>query len=327
MRARAGQPPAAINYKNMSPMAAFFEKVDKTLRHHGNAALRAWRSARWSLSRPAADRPVIVLGCSRAGTTVVYKTLSESPELGTLQRETHDFWVDLHPLGEKNWNTHALDAADATPHDRDHVARYFYTWTGKHRWVDKNNQNGLCVPYLRALFPDAIFVYVKRSPGDNINSLIEGWGKPDKYATWSGVFPETVAVDDGRYTRWCFFLADGWRNYLNSPIEDVAAFQYTAINRAILDARSGVPASQWVEVFYEDLVRDPVAGYQKLYRDCGLAFTESVRAHCEQVLSKPYDVFGEIKLDKWKEGRNRDRVQRVLDGVAGIAQEMGYPPA
>ncbi|HRP26629.1 sulfotransferase, partial [Thauera sp.] len=253
-------------------MSDLLIKIDKTLRYHAGRAQRALRACLWNLRRPAADRPVIVLGCSRAGTTVVYKTLSESPELGTLQRETHDFWVDLHPLDEKHWNTHALDAADASPQDRDHVARYFYTWTGRHRWVDKNNQNGLCVPYLRALFPDAIFVFVKREPGDNINSLIEGWGKPDKYATWSGVFPETVAIDRGRYTRWCFFLAEGWRDYLRAPIEDVAAFQYQAINRAILDARASVPAGQWVEVFYEDLVRDPVAGYQKLYADCGLAF-------------------------------------------------------
>lgn len=306
-------------------MSELLIKIDKTLRHHARHAQRALRSHWWDVRRPPADRPVIVLGCSRAGTTVVYKTLSESPELGTLQRETHDFWVDLHPLEEKHWNTHALDAADASAGDRDHVARYFYTWTGRHRWVDKNNQNGLCVPYLRALFPDAIFVYVKRDPGDNINSLIEGWGKPDKYATWSGVFPEAVAIDDGRYTRWCFFLTEGWRDYLRAPIEDVAAFQYEAINRAILDARASVPAGQWVEVFYEDLVRAPVAGYQKLYADCGLAFTAEVRAHCEQVLSKPYDVFGEIELDKWKKGRNRERVERVLGRVAAIASEMGYP--
>lgn len=162
-------------------MADLLLKIDKTLRHHGRSALRAARGAWWDLTRPPADRPVIVLGCSRAGTTVVYKTLSESPQLGTLQRETHDFWVDLHPVENKGWNTHALDAGDASARDRDFVARYFYAWTGRSRWVDKNNQNGLCVPYLQALFPDAVFVYVKRGPGDNINSLIEGWGKPDKW--------------------------------------------------------------------------------------------------------------------------------------------------
>jgi hypothetical protein len=305
-------------------MAELLTKIDKTLRHHGCGLQRALRGVWWDLARPPAERPVIVLGCSRAGTTVVYKTLSESPQLGTLQRETHDFWVALHPVEDKGWNTHALDAADASPRDRDHVARYFYSWTGRRRWVDKNNQNGLCVPYLHALFPDAVFVYVKRGPGDNINSLIEGWGKPDKYSTWTGHFPEQVAIDQGHYTRWCFFLAEGWRDYLNASIEDVAAFQYQAINRAILDARPQIPAAQWVEVFYEDLVRDPVAGYRQVYAGCGLDFSAGVEAHCRAVLTKPYDVFGEIKLDKWKDGRNRERVERVLDKLTPLAREMGY---
>lgn len=305
-------------------MADLYIKIEKTLRHHAKALQRRLRGAWWSLAKPAADRPVIVLGCSRAGTTLVYKTLSESPDLGTLQRETHDFWVDLHPVQNKHWNTHALDAGDASEHDRDHVARYFYAWTGRHRWVDKNNQNGLCVPYLHALFPDAVFVYVKRGAGDNLNSLIEGWGKPGKYATWSGQFPETVAIDDGRYRKWCFFLAEGWRDFLRAPIEDVAAFQYEAINRAILDAKAGIPPEQWVEVFYEDLVRDPVGSFRTIYQGCGLPFAGEVEAHCRNVLQIPYDVIGEIKLDKWKDGRNQEKVARVLPKVAAIATRMGY---
>jgi len=232
--------------------------------------------------------------------------------------------VDLHPLQDKNWDTHGLDASDASARDRDFVARYFYSWTGRKRWVDKNNQNGLCVPYLRALFPDACFVYIKRSPGDNLNSLIEGWGKPDKYSTWTGQFPERVAIDDGRYSQWCFFLAEGWRDYLQAPIEDVAAFQYEAINRAILDAKNDVPEQQWIEVFYEDLVLDPVGGFRRIYQACDLPFADAVEEHCRNVLSKPYDAFGEIKLDKWKEGRNRERVERVLPKVAAISGRMGY---
>lgn len=272
----------------------------------------------------AASRPIFIIGCSRAGTTLVYKTFSESRELGSLQRETHDFWVDLHPLSKKNWDTHALGAADASAADCNAVTRYFYAHTGKSRFVDKNNQNGLCVPYLHALFPDAHFVYVKRSPGDNINSLIEGWSKPVEFATWSDTLPETVAIDGGQYTRWCFFLAEGWRDYLHAPIEDVCAFQYEAINRAILDARNTVPPAQWTDIVYEDLVRDPVGGFRRAFEDCGLKYTPAVEQHCAQVLSKPYNAFSEIRLDKWKDGRNRERIERVMGRVAAVAEEMGY---
>ncbi|WP_324780161.1 sulfotransferase family protein [Thiobacillus sedimenti] len=305
-------------------LSEFSDKVAKTLAFHARRVQRAARGLRWDLQRIPARRPVIVVGCSRAGTTLVYKTLSESREIGSLQRETHDYWTGLHPLSAKGWDTHALEAADASPADRDTVSRYFYSWTGCQRWVDKNNQNGLCVPYLRALFPDALFVYVKRSPGDNLNSLIEGWRKPDEFATWSAALPETVAVENGQLTQWCFFLAEGWRKYTTAPVEAVAAFQYEAINRAILDARAGVPSGQWIEVFYEDFLRDPVTTFRRVFEGCGLAFDARLEAHCAQVLGMPYNAFSEIRLDKWKDGRNREKIERVLPQVADVAARMGY---
>ena len=48
----------------------------------------------------AAQRPIIVVGCSRAGTTLVYKPLSESRKIGSHQRETRDYWTGLHPLAD-----------------------------------------------------------------------------------------------------------------------------------------------------------------------------------------------------------------------------------
>ncbi|MBI2798810.1 MAG: sulfotransferase [Gammaproteobacteria bacterium] len=304
-------------------MTALAEKILKTLHHYRRRGARAWYAGWWELRRPRTVRPIFVLGCSRAGTTLLYKTLSESRELGSLQRETHDFWVDLHPLSEKNWDTHGLTAADASDRDRDFVSKYFYTWTGSSRWVDKNNQNGLCVDYLARLFPDAMFVYIKRSPGDNLNSLIEGWGKPEEFATWSDRLPATVSIEN-RYKRWCFFLADGWREYLNRPLEDICAFQYRTINRAIIEARTRIPAQQWIEAKYEEFLVDPVATFRSIFIACGLSFDSRLEAHCSKVLGIPYNAFSEIRLDKWKDGAHRDRVARALPQVAAIAHAMGY---
>jgi len=305
-------------------MGDFWQKVNKTLRYHGRQAAIALRGAWWDVHPVKAKRFVFIVGCSWVGTTLVYKTLSESRELGTLQRETHDFWAELHPLQEKDWETHALTATDASEHDRDYVTRYFYVWTGNTRFVDKNNQNGLCVSYLYSLFPDACFIYVKRSPGDNLNSLIEGWGRPDEFATWSNDLPAKVAIDGARYNRWCFFLADGWREFITASIEEVCAFQYNAINRAILDARDLVPQKRWTEVFYEDLVRDPVASFQGTFRHCGLVFDSHLRRHTNEVLNIPYNAFSEIRLDKWKDGRNHERIRRILPKVQETAVLMGY---
>ena len=299
-------------------------KVGKTLHYHGRRALNTARGILWDVSRRALEKPVFVVGCSRAGTTLVYKTFSESRELGSLQRETHDFWIDLHPLAKKDWRSHALGAADASVHDRQAVSRYFFSHTGRLRIVDKNNQNGLCVPYLHALFPDAHFVYIKRSPGDNIHSLIEGWGRVEEFATWSADLPVEVRIDGGRYRRWCFFLFDGWRRYVNAPIEEVCAAQYVAMNRAILDASKAIPPAQWTEIQYEDLVRDPVEGFRGAFESCGLEFTASLKDHCANVLGTPYNAFSEIRLDKWRDQGNRERIERIIHSVAPLAIDMGY---
>jgi Sulfotransferase family len=299
-------------------------KVGKTLRYHGRRTIIAARGVRWDGSRRPLERPIFVIGCSRAGTTLVYKTFSESRQLGSLQRETHDFWIGLHPLEEKGWRSHALDASDAGQGDRDLVSRYFFSHTGRLRIVDKNNQNGLCVAYLHALFPDAHFVYVKRSPGDNIHSLIEGWSRAEEFATWSADLPAEVRVDGGRYRRWCFFLFDGWRRYVDAPIEVVCAAQYVAMNRAIMDASKAVAPAQWTEIQYENLVRDPVAGFRDAFQVCGLDFTEELERHCETVLSRPYNAFSAIRLDKWREQGNRERIERVLPVTTEIVSAMGY---
>ncbi len=305
-------------------MNAVLDKIDKNIRHYGAAAHRAARDLRWSMAPVPVREPVFVVGCSRGGTTVVYKTLSEADELGSLQRETHDFWATLHPLADKQWRSHALDASDATQRDRDLVARYFFRHLGATRFVDKNNQNGLCVPYLHALFPDARFVYVKRSPGDNIHSLIEGWSRSDEFAHWSETLPAEVRIDGGRFRRWCFFLFDGWREYLERPVEDVCAAQYVAMNEAILRARAAIPASQWAEIVYEDLVRDPVAAFRAIWAALGLQFGPRQETHCRNVLGRPYNAFSAIRLDKWKEQVNRGRIERVLPVVAPTAGRMGY---
>ncbi len=305
-------------------MSDFWLKVRKTLKYHWNNKLVSMRASRWNKQKPIAQSPVFILGCSRAGTTLVYKTFSESKQLGSLQKETHDLWASLHSLEEKQWAGHELTADDACIEDAEFVSRYFYSHTGTLEFVDKNNQNGLCLPYLLKLFPKARFVYVKRSPGDNINSLIEGWRKAGEFATWSDKLPVDVNVEKGEFKRWCFFIAQDWKDYINESIENVCAYQYRIMNEAIIKGRVLVPKSQWVEIQYEDLLKDPVNGFKDAFISLGLEFDQHLEQHCGSVLSTPYNAFSEIRLDKWKDGRNAEKVASVLDSVKAISMEMGY---
>lgn len=305
-------------------MSEFWFKVNKTLRYYLNKVIIAVRAQWWDLSGNITENPVFILGCSRAGTTLVYKTFSESSQLGSIQKETHDLWASLHPLAQRQWQSHVLSKEAASDKDRQFISRFFYSQTGTLDFVDKNNQNGLCLPYLLELFPKARFVYIKRSPGDNINSLIEGWRKADEFATWSNELPVDVNVENGEFKRWCFFLPEGWQDYLFSSVEEVCAYQYQSINDMILEGRKLVPEKQWVEIRYEDLLQDPVQGFKTAFNTIGLEFDDELEKHCQTVLSRPYNAFSEIRLDKWKDGRNVDKVTSVLDSVKETALKMGY---
>ncbi len=305
-------------------MNQFWLKVTKTIRHHAYNTLIKIRGAWWDYARPVADRPIFIVSSSRSGTQMLYKTLSESSEIGSLQREIYSIWDSLHHPADKNWDTHTLTADDASQHDRDTITRYFYAHTGKTRFVDKNNQLGLAVPYLHALFPDATFVYIKRSPGDTLNSMIEGWKKPERFAKWSKALPDKIAVDAGVYTHWCFFLPDGWREYQQASVEEVCAYQYRSIHTALLEAKKNIPVSQWFEIFYEDIVNNPVTELRSLFQQLGLSFGGGIEKHAVNLLSKPYDSQFEIRLDKWLDSTHRARIERVLPSLNDIAQAMGY---
>ena len=305
-------------------MSDYKEKIFKTLAYYQKKALILWRTLRYQIKPVALVKPIFVVGCSRAGTTLIYKTFSQSHCLGSLHKETHDFWVQLHPLAERLWNTHAIDPILASEQDKKKVARYFYTETGKRRIVDKNNQNGLSVSYLYRLFPDAHFVFIKRNPGDNIDSLIHGWDKASEFATWSEELSETIQIDKGKYRQWCFFLADGWRQLTQAPIEEVCAFQYRMINEAILSAKALIPAEQWHEVSYEALINNPVLEFQKLFQACAVPFDKHMEIHCKAVLNKPYNTFSEIRVEKWKVGINQERISKILPSVENISRQLGY---
>lgn len=301
----------------------FLLKVDKTTRFHLRNALQAVRRTWWSMARFSAVSPVFVVGCSRAGTTVVYKILSEAKELGSLSRETHDFWDALHPVAARHWTTHALGADVATQEDRAYVTRYFFSQTGRRRWVDKNNQNGLCVPYLNALFPDAKFVFVTRHPGDNLASLIEGWSRPDEFATWSRQLEVRVNFE-GHALPWCFFLAEGWRDHANRPLEEICAFQYRAMNEALLGAERTIAPERWTRVAYEDLLRAPQEAVHRLFTWLGLHYDARTAQRCATALGQTYNAFSEIAVDKWRHSRHAARVERVLPALVPLASHLGY---
>ena len=121
-------------------------------------------------------RPIVIVSPPRSGSSLLFETLSQSPDLWSVGGESHaviERVPGLHPA-QRGWHSNRLgaDAADpltvrrlrrrfhAVLHDRDGrppPARH-----ERLRLLEKTPRNALRIPFLRAVFPGATFLFLYR---------------------------------------------------------------------------------------------------------------------------------------------------------------------
>jgi len=69
--------------------------------------------------------PVLIIGCPRSGTTLLYNILSEIPIFWSLGHESKSIIEHFHHPSTKNWVSGALDASDITPTSRNYMLAEF----------------------------------------------------------------------------------------------------------------------------------------------------------------------------------------------------------
>lgn len=288
---------------------------------------RAAKGVVWHLTRPRVPDPLFVIGCSRSGTTITFETLAASGTFLNFGYEIPQFWNRLHGPHTNGWESEAAAPEHAKPEHRDAALRFFYQRLGAGPVLDKTCINTLRVGYLHRLFPKAKFIFIHRDGRDNVSSMMDGWrhGRTDGgfgLEKFFGPFPEKVAINDGEFSEWHFFLPPGWRSYNRASLEEVCAFQWLSANALALDARRAIPDPQWIGLRYEDLFERPVAMFQALFERLELPFDSSMRARCGN-LQPTSIVKGAPMKDKWK-AHNREAVERILPRIRPMMHRLGY---
>jgi LPS sulfotransferase NodH len=271
-------------------------------------------------------KPIFVIGCPRSGTTVLLQALLESGELRSVQSEGHILWDEFHHPRDRGWDSDALGAGDVTRREREYIYCAIRLFVPGRRFVDKTPENCLRISYLNALFPDATFVFLRRRAPDNVNSLIEGWRARPRFVKYR--LPEALTgLGPLSGNQWSFALVPGWRAFRHAPLEEICARQYVACNDAVLDARSAMDASRWLDVAYEELVSDPLEELRRIYEALGLRFG----AKAERFASELRGNVAATSLtaprpEKWRE-ENPDAIESVLPLVAETERRLGYRAA
>jgi hypothetical protein len=128
------------------------------------------------------EKPVFILGTGRSGTTVLGMVLSMHREVGFLN-EPKALWHAIHPnedlIGSYSGGKacYRLGAEKTTPKRIKYAHRLFgayLTLSFSHRVVDKYPELVFRVPFVKALFPDAKFLFIVRNGWDTCLS-IENW--------------------------------------------------------------------------------------------------------------------------------------------------------
>jgi hypothetical protein len=193
------------------------------------------------------------------------------------------------------------------------------------RFVEKTPANCLRVSFLNALFPDALFIYLKRDGRGNINSLMEGWKADVTQAANMETFGYNVPVELGipeiSHKQWRYTLPRDWRDYMGRPLEEVATFQWIESNRSAMDDLAAIASERVRSLSYEDLVEDTPGQVRAMCEFIGVPFEGSIKKRCadppvRNALTPP-------DKEKWRR-QNGPAIERMLPVMEPMMRRMGY---
>ncbi len=259
-------------------------------------------------------RPVFIVSSPRSGSTLLFETLARSPTACTIGGESHLLIEGVAGLdvARRGWDSNRLDAADATPATiaalRERFAAEVFDRdlrmpsTGPVRLLEKTPKNSLRVPFLRRVFPDAIFVYLYRDPREVLASMLEAWE--------SGRFRTYPDLPGWAGPPWSLLLTPDWRALNGQSLAAIVAAQWEAATNLLLDDLAVVPPEQRLIARYDALSANPAAEIARLCQGIGFAWDQPLDGPlpiAKYTLSAP-------RAEKWR--RREGELAPVLARLA-----------
>lgn len=273
------------------------------------------------------DRPVFIVAAPRSGSTLLFETLAQCRALVTCGGEAH-WLVESHPElvpGAAGVDSNRLDATHCSAALAERIVQSVWprlqdaegrplSARRPVRWLEKTPKNALRIPFLRSVFPDAQFIFLRREPRENIASIIEAWlsGRFVTYpqlAGWTG--------------SWSLLLPPGWQSLRGRSLEEIAAYQWQETNRLIRADLDALPAGSWIDVDYHALIADPVVTTARLCGFMGVDFDAALRQRTAAALPASRYVLTPPDASKWQ--RHAERLQRVLAGPQALWAGLQSP--
>jgi hypothetical protein len=292
-------------------------------------------TAAYSASDIAAilEQPVIILSAPRSGSTLLFEAMRRLRGAWSIGGESHAIFNAFPQLRAENarLDSGSLDASHADPRTcerlraaflyllRDHAGRRYLdrpppARPAAVRLVEKTPRNALNIPFLLQVFPDARFIYLYREPRAAVASLIEAWSAGLETGRFS-TFPDLPGWN--RRT-WCFLLPRGWRSMIGKSLAEIAAFQWSAANTAILEHLEALAPERWTAASFDALVGQPRDTVQRLAAFGDLAIGDFGR----EAVSLPVSgtALTPPRPDKWR--KHEAAIRPLLPALEAVTARI-----
>lgn len=267
---------------------------------------------------PVFDRPIFIISPPRSGSTLLFETLANAPDLFTIGRESHAViegtsGLDAIALG---YESNRLDADVATPKLTEELRGRFFAQLRDRdgrppqqqpiRMLEKTPKNALRIPFLAKIFPEARFVYLHRDPSETLSSMIEAWE--------SGRFRTYPKLPGWTGLPWSLLLVPGWRELIGRPLRGIVVAQWNTTMRILLDDLESLPPERCHVAHYDALLADPAKEVQRLCTVLELDWDLAIKGGLP--LSR-YTVSAPA-TGKWR--RHEDMINPMLPGLRGMIE-------
>ena len=193
-------------------------------------------------------KPVFVLGTGRSGTTILGILMSMHKDIGYLN-EPKALWHSIYPnedvigsysRGDVNYRLDESYASADVVRSAHRLFGFYLASTFSGRVVDKYPEIIFRVPFIRAIFPDAKFLFLVRNGWETIAS-IEKWSQRHK------------EQKDGEVHDWWGVNGRKWKLMLHQLVEPDPYFSDVLDDIRSLKRHTDMAALEWVVTMREGL--------------------------------------------------------------------------
>jgi len=270
----------------------------------------------------AIARPAFIVGCARSGTSILGEAVAADPRV-TYLYEVSPLWDKVLPERPD----HRLTREDATAQTAAALRAELSgraAEAGREVLVEKNPKHTLRIPFIDAIFADSRFIHIIRDGRDTVASLMFRNRGPD----------------------WGHLKTPGWEDLLRRyPTENHirCAHQWRDSVRICRDDGRALPPGRYLEVRFEDLVRDPGPILEGLFRFLDLDLDQgqgglapSVKAFLPKIQDatagsyhakrqvRHYMDNHAVRVGRFRENLTAEQLVQVEAICGDLLRELGY---